>query len=97
MSEEGGGVYDYPEAQPIVREEATGERQYGKVIHLKNGYGFVMPDGGTEGIFFFWPDIQNCDFNDLELGDRLEYEVGRNDRGLCAKNIVRLDADLPDE
>ncbi len=97
MSEEGGGVYDYPEAQPIVQEEATGERQYGKVIHLKNGYGFVMPDGGTEGIFFFWPDIQNCDFNDLELGDRLEYEVGRNDRGLCAKNIVRLDADLPDE
>ena len=68
---------------------ASGPRMQGKIAYMKNGYGFLSPLNGGENIFFFWQDLENCDFNELMPGDLLEYEIGRNERGLCAKKITR--------
>ena len=79
---------------PEPVEELPAENQMtGRVVHLKNGYGFIAPDDGTDSIFFFWQDVQDCDFNELNINDAVSYEPGRNERGPCAKNVVRIEAD----
>ena len=65
----------------------------GKILQLKNGYGFIAPDNQdqcskeSKNLFFFWEDVENCDFNDLCSGDAVSYTEGKNQRGECAKNI----------
>ena len=59
---------------------------------MRNGYGFIMPEKDDDAkdvknLFFFWEDVENCDFNDLCVGDAVTYCEGSNDRGECARNI----------
>lgn len=68
---------------------AENNRVCGRISCMKNGYGFLTPLNGGDNIFFFWQDLDGIDFNELMLGDLLEYEIGRNERGLCAKKITR--------
>jgi uncharacterized LabA/DUF88 family protein/cold shock CspA family protein len=65
-------------------------RKRGRIIQLKNGYGFVETDSPGRNLFFFWGDLMNVDFNELRIGDVLEYEIGSNDRGDCAKMLNRV-------
>ena len=62
----------------------------GRIVQLKNGYGFISSEGLQKNLFFFWEDLENIDFNDLRIGDEVEYEPGRNDRGDCARRIHRV-------
>lgn len=75
-------------------EAQSAENQMtGRIVHLKNGYGFIAPDDGTDSIFFFWQDVQDCDFNELNINDAVTYVPGRNERGPCAKNVMRIGTD----
>ncbi len=74
-------------------ESCTECQTTGRIVHLKNGYGFIAPDDGTDSIFFFWQDVQDCDFNDLNINDAVTFEPGRNERGACAKNVARIVVD----
>ena len=65
-------------------------RYRGEIIQLKSGYGFIAPENSTKNLFFYWGDLSNGDFNQLQTGDKVEYEMGTNNRGECAKNIVLL-------
>lgn len=62
----------------------------GAIQAIKDGYGFIRPDNNTPNIFFYYGELEDADFNDLKIGDRVKYKLGRNDRGLCALQI-RLD------
>src|SRR5262249_17342284 len=64
----------------------------GWIQALKNGYGFIVPDQGGPNMFFFHEDVIGADFLDLKVGDRVEYSLGQNDRGACAKEVRRLGA-----
>ena len=77
---------DYDETMPP-------ERRYGTVVQLKSGYGFITPDKGDHDFFFLWEDLENCEFDDLSIGAKVEFEVGTNDRGECARKVVWLDSD----
>ena len=81
------GTEDYFAEQPAECQMT------GRIVHLKNGYGFIAPDDGSDNIFFFWQDVQDCDFNELNINDAVTYEPGRNERGPCAKNVARIGAD----
>ena len=81
------GTEDYFAEQPVECQTT------GRIVHLKNGYGFIAPDDGSDNIFFFWQDVQDCDFNELNINDAVTYEPGRNERGPCAKNVARIGAD----
>ena len=69
------------------------ERRYGTVVQLKSGYGFITPEKGDHDFFFLWEDLENCAFDDLQIGEKVEFEVGTNDRGECARKVVWLDPD----
>lgn len=73
--------------------QSSENQMTGRIVHLKNGYGFIAPDDGTDSIFFFWQDVQDCDFNELNINDAVTYEPGRNERGPCAKNVMRIGTD----
>lgn len=61
----------------------------GQILQLKNGYGFLGTDFTTKNLFFFWEDLEGLDFNELALGEHLEFEFGTNERGECARHITR--------
>ena len=64
------------------------QRRTGSVMQLKNGYGFISRENPPgKNLFFFWEDVEGVDFNDLCEGDLLEYELGTNERGDCARHV----------
>ncbi len=59
----------------------------GMIKLLKEGYGFIVPGGGGPDVFFFHLQVTNADFNELAVGDKVRYSLGRNERGPCAVDI----------
>ena len=62
----------------------------GKIHNLRLGFGFIMPDDGSENAFFHATDVEGCTIFDLKPGDAVEYEPGTNERGPCARKIHRI-------
>ena len=79
---------DYEEGDGV-----TPERRLGTVVQLKSGYGFITPEKGDHDFFFLWEDLENCEFDELKIGEKVEFEVGTNDRGECARKVLWLDPD----
>lgn len=66
----------------------TRATQRGRLQNLKEGYGFITPENGSRNIFFHWTEIRNKDFNDLSIGDDVEFVLGSNERGPVATAVV---------
>ncbi len=80
-----------PLASPVPRGNGgEGGDLTGSIQALKNGYGFIVPDQGGPNMFFFHEDVVGIDFLDLKVGDRMQYVIGQNDRGACAKQVRRV-------
>ena len=62
----------------------------GKVHNLRLGFGFIMPDDGSENAFFHATDVEGCTIFDLKPGDPVEYEPGTNERGPCGRKVRRI-------
>lgn len=62
----------------------------GKIHNLKLGFGFIMPDDGSENLFFHATEVIGCTIFDLQPGDPVEYEPGMNEKGPCARKVRRL-------
>ena len=78
---------DYTPNTTIVPE---GDFISGRIQNLKDGYGFITPENGDRNLFFYYREVMNVDFNDLYVGDWVQYEIGENDRGPCAINIFKV-------
>ena len=74
-------------AEPLA--PAPEGRCIGQILQLKNGYGFLGTDYSAKNLFFFWEDLEGLDFNELAIGDQLEFEFGTNERGECARHLTR--------
>jgi cold shock CspA family protein len=76
---------------PLVSASGTvGETYSGRIAAIKEGYGFISNDQSTRNLFFYWGDVVDGDFNNLKLGDPVQYTLGMNDKGECAKEVRRL-------
>ena len=71
-------------------DPAQPPRLRGRIVQLRGGYGFISTDIPSKNLFFFIEELRNCDFNELQIGDLMEYEPGMNDRGECCKNITLI-------
>jgi len=68
----------------------------GEIVSIQNGYGFIQPDDENEDdLFFFHLDLENADFNNLAVGDRVRYAKSTNDRGPCARRIFVVPSSAP--
>jgi len=68
----------------------VGESYSGRIAAIKEGYGFITTDQSSRNLFFYWGDVVDGDFNNLKLGDPVQYVLGMNDKGECAKEVRRL-------
>jgi len=62
--------------------------QLSKVHSLKNGYGFISFP--PNNLFFHYTSIVDGDFNELQIGDEVEFTIGLNDDGQQVAQNVRL-------
>ena len=68
-------------------------RSTGKVkwFSQEKGYGFIQQDSGPD-VFVHHSQIQSSGFRTLNEGERVEFDVIEEPKGLKAQNVTRLDA-----
>lgn len=60
----------------------------GKIKTLKNGFGFIDPDGGGKDVHFHSKGLKNAKFNDLQVGQQItSFTVAQGQQGPTAINI----------
>jgi cold shock CspA family protein/uncharacterized LabA/DUF88 family protein len=69
-------------------EMEEGAVHVSEIQNLKSGYGFINFDPAN--LFFHYSSLENVDFNDLQVGDRVKFTLGTNDRGDAIAQHVEL-------
>src|SRR5436190_19334494 len=62
-----------------------------KWFSQEKGYGFLQQEGGPD-VFVHHSAIEGSGFKTLNEGERVEFDVIEEPKGLKAQNVVRLDA-----
>jgi cold shock CspA family protein/uncharacterized LabA/DUF88 family protein len=63
----------------INQEELPEGLENGTVLSLKNGFGFIKYP--PNNLFFHHTSLVNADFNDLQEGDPVAFQIGTNEEG----------------
>lgn len=64
------------EDAPTVLVTEDGAYHSSTILSLKEGFGFIAYP--PNNLFFHHSEVQNCDFNDLLVNDRVEFRLGKN-------------------
>ena len=59
-----------------------------KWFNSSKGYGFIVPDDGSEDLFIHHSDIKTEGYASLDEGQKVEFEVGQGKKGPCATNVI---------
>lgn len=79
---------DYSNQAPDVEFDPE-NRIESEIQSIKNGYGFILYP--PKNIFFHSKDLINCNFEDLEVGDAVEFQISNKPDGeAVAKQISIL-------
>ena len=60
----------------------------GRVKRIKDGYGFIVAPQLEGDIFFYHLDVLDNGFSGLAEGDLVEFRLGRNEKGITAREIA---------
>jgi CspA family cold shock protein len=60
-----------------------------KWFNSEKGYGFILPDDGSEDLFVHHTGITGGGFKSLDEGERVSYEVAWGRKGPQAQNVAR--------
>jgi len=66
-----------------------------KWFNNAKGFGFILPDDGSEDIFVHFSSIDSNGYRSLEEGQAVTFEVEQGPKGLKAINVVLQDATAP--
>ena len=58
-----------------------------KWFNERKGYGFIVPDDGSEDVFIHHSNIAAEGFRSLEEGQKVEYDTGKGRKGPEATNV----------
>jgi CspA family cold shock protein len=58
-----------------------------KWFNGEKGFGFIAQDDGGADVFAHYSNISAEGFRDLPEGQKVEFEVTENEKGLLAENI----------
>ena len=63
----------------------------GKIARLTDrGFGFIAIEGEEKELFFHSNELQGVEFNDLNEGDMVEFEIGESPKGPNATNVKKV-------
>ncbi|MFQ5511919.1 MAG: cold-shock protein [Candidatus Krumholzibacteriia bacterium] len=54
------------------------------------GFGFITPENGEKDCFVHHSAIQGEGFKTLTEGEKVEFEIVKNDKGPAAENVTKL-------
>ena len=57
---------------------------------MEKGYGFIKREGETKDLFFHANEVQGIDFNSLQEGDTVEFELADTPKGQQATNVTKV-------
>jgi len=64
--------------------------QEGKIARLTDrGYGFISREGEEKDLFFHSSELKNAQFNDLQEGDAVTFDLAEGPKGPNATNVNR--------
>jgi len=62
--------------------------QQGKITRVTDrGFGFIAQDGEEKDLFFHSTELQNVQFDELNEGDEVTFEVAEGPKGPNATNV----------
>jgi cold shock CspA family protein/uncharacterized LabA/DUF88 family protein len=65
----------------------VGSTQQGRILNLKETYGFIQSEAGGDNVFFPFSSLPPGDAQRLQIGMRVSYEYSRGDRGPLAPKV----------
>jgi CspA family cold shock protein len=60
-----------------------------KWFNAEKGFGFIVPDDGSDDVFVHFSAITMEGYKTLEEGERVSYEVTQGPKGPQAANVTR--------
>jgi CspA family cold shock protein len=54
----------------------------------RKGYGFIVPDESGDDLFVHHSDIKMDGYTTLNDGQKVEYEIGKGEKGPRATNVI---------
>ena len=54
------------------------------------GFGFISREGEEKDLFFHSKDLVGITFDELQVGDKVSFEVAQSEKGPAAKNVKRV-------
>ena len=82
--------------KPITYKEGTRRDGTVKWFNPNKGFGFIEQDTGDD-LFVHQSEIRQDGFRFLNLGDRVEFEVGTGKKGPVALKVTRTQTTVPDK
>ena len=62
--------------------------QTGKIASVTDrGFGFIAQEGEEKDLFFHSTELQNVQFDELQAGDEVTFEIAEGPKGLNAVNV----------
>jgi CspA family cold shock protein len=58
-----------------------------KKLVADKGFGFIEGDGGKRDMFFHVSSLVDVEFDNLQIGQMVEYEIGTGPKGPRAENV----------
>ena len=56
----------------------------------EKGFRFIAREGETKDLFFHSNDVVGVSYNELQVGDKVTFEVVDGQKGPSAKNVTRV-------
>ena len=65
--------------------------EQGKIARLTDrGFGFISREGVEKDLFFHSKELQNVQFDELKVGDQVQFEVSDSPKGPNATKVSRM-------
>ena len=61
-----------------------------KTLVADKGFGFIAREGETKDLFFHSNDLSGVSYNELKVGDTVNFEIVEGQKGPSAKNVTRV-------